>query len=170
VGRLVAAVVLAAVLAAPAASATRAAARFGFVERTVSCGTSAASGLSSFNVEYTPYVGDGWFGVSTASIMIHLVEVGSGRGFEVNAARCRPTSARAPLTRKGIVGRWLRYESRPRCVLPGRVIVHVRGTVSTQNAFTGSVAVRMQPSGRRVAYAVFDRAGTVRAFVSTRCT
>lgn len=159
---LVPAVAAVALVAAGSASAQ-------FVDRTVSCGTSAASGLSSFNVEYTPYVGHGWFGVSTASIMIHLVEVGSGRGFEVNAARCRPTSARAPLTRKGIVGTWLRYESQPRCVLPGRVIVHVRGTVSTQNVFTGRVAVRMQPSGRRVAYAVFDEAGTARAFVSNRC-
>lgn len=160
---LVPAVAAVALVAAGPASAQ-------LVDRTVSCRTSAASGLSSFNLEYTPYVGEGWFGVSTASIMIHLVEVGSGRGFEVNAARCRPTSARAPLTRKGIVGAWLRYESQPRCVLPGRVIVHVRGTVSTRNLFTGRVAVRMQPSGRRVAYAVFDKAGTARAFVSSRCT
>jgi len=150
-----------AVLAGTAAARGEAA---GAVDRTVTCATSASG---TFHVEYAPYERDGWFAVD-GGLGIALVEVGSGRGFVVSPTRCRTTNARVALTRNGIRGRWLVYESQPFCNVPGLVVAHVRGVVHENNTFTGQAAVRTS-KGVRIAYATFDRDGTAKAYVSRRC-
>jgi hypothetical protein len=158
-------VVLLLAAAAAGSAAQHAAGAAGPVDRTVSCAT---AGSGAFHVEYTPYAREGWFAVSIGFGKA-LLALGSGRGFEVDGTRCRPASARVALTRNGIRGRWLVYESQPFCAIPGRVLVHVRGRVHEDNRFTGYAAVRTS-RGVRVAYATFDESGTAKAYVTNRCT
>jgi hypothetical protein len=87
-------------------------------------------------------------------------------GVYANRLRCSTTRTRVPLSRKGLAGAPVQWYKQVSCVVPGRVLVHVRATLAgsadweRSGAFEGAekavteakVAVRAASTRKPIAY------------------
>jgi hypothetical protein len=153
-------------------------------DRTVVCVTQVVAGVRKFSASFWPRippadtlpeglaasasVSSGLFGSRDAA----LVSVGAGPRAQASVSvgpRCTRTRVKVPLSRRGLPGPPVRFQSDVGCALPGRILVRARIISEAGRVTRAELAVRMERSGEPVAYARIERDGYGVFYSSPRC-